>query len=412
MGADAGTETLGALRLLLDTALDAVVVIEAEGVITGWNAVAERTFGWSRVEAVGRNLGDLIVPSAYRTQHRDGMSRYHASGKPTVLNRRIEITALHRDGHEFPVELSITMARAPGGILFVGYLRDISERRAQEQALREAKANADALAAEREATLSQLAEAVILADSEGQIVFVNEAAARLHGTARLQVGPEDYSASYSLLTEDRRPYPSTDLPLARAVRGESVSEARWRIRRPDGSEVLALGSARPIYDPSGKQIGAVLTAHDETDRVEAEIALRELNESLEERVAALAAERQRIWEISKDLLVVIGFDGFYRTANPAWLDVLGYEPQGLIGTRFDELVHADDVEATQRAFERIVQGKVVKIWTSASGQKVALSAASVGPAFRWMMFFTHQAGMSLSKGKLKSSFASRRRWKR
>ena len=97
---------------------------------------------------------------------------------------------------------------------------------------------------EHAAVLNQLAEGVVVTDAAGRIVFVNEAAARLHGVTRLDVGPEAYSQSYHLYTEDGRPYPSTELPLARAVlRGDTITDARWRIRRLDGSEVLAVGSA-------------------------------------------------------------------------------------------------------------------------------------------------------------------------
>ena len=131
------------------------------------------------------------------------------------------------------------------------------------------------LARERQAILSQLHEAVILADSEGTLTFVNEAAERLHGMSLLGVRPESYSDTYHLLTEDGRPYPSHDLPLARAVRGETVVDARWRIRRPDGSVALAVGSANPILDSDGRQVGAVLTARDETERDRAEQLVRE-----------------------------------------------------------------------------------------------------------------------------------------
>jgi PAS domain S-box-containing protein len=116
---------------------------------------------------------------------------------------------------------------------------------------------------------------VIVTDAAGGIVLVNEAAARIHGVNRLDVRPDEYSETYSLLTEDGRPYPSLDLPLARAVRGETVLDARWRVRQPDGSEVLAVGNARPVLDATGRQIGAVLTLRDDTARVEAERSLRE-----------------------------------------------------------------------------------------------------------------------------------------
>jgi PAS domain S-box-containing protein len=130
--------------------------------------------------------------------------------------------------------------------------------------------------AERDAVLGQLTEGVIVTDPAGRITFVNEAAARLHGVAQLDVPPPAYSATYHLFTEDGQPYPPEELPLARAVlRGEIVVDARWRIRRPDGTEVLAIGSARPLHAPGGAPIGAVLTLRDDTARESAEQALRE-----------------------------------------------------------------------------------------------------------------------------------------
>jgi PAS domain S-box-containing protein len=143
-------------------------------------------------------------------------------------------------------------------------------------ALRESEARAAALASEHAAVLGQIAEGVIVTDAAGRITFVNEAAAGIHGAAVLGIHPEAYSAAYYLLTEDGRPYPAEELPLARAVmRGETVTDARWRIRRPDGSVVLAVGTARPVYAPDRTRIGAVLTLRDETARDQAERALRE-----------------------------------------------------------------------------------------------------------------------------------------
>jgi len=101
---------------------------------------------------------------------------------------------------------------------------------------------------------------VIVTDAQGRITFVNELASRLHGVTRLDVAPEDYTRSYNLLTEDGAPYPTEELPLSRAVlREETVTGIRWRIRRPDGDEVLVEGSARPVYEGDGKKIAAVLT---------------------------------------------------------------------------------------------------------------------------------------------------------
>ncbi len=112
-----------------------------------------------------------------------------------------------------------------------------------------------------------MAEGVIVADADGNLVFVNAAASRMHGVETLGVGVEGYADAFHLLTEDGRPYPSSELPLARAVlRGETVIDERWRIRHTDGREILALGSARPVFDEAGIQIASVLTMRDDSGR--------------------------------------------------------------------------------------------------------------------------------------------------
>ncbi|MBD2120110.1 PAS domain-containing protein [Trichocoleus sp. FACHB-262] len=116
------------------------------------------------------------------------------------------------------------------------------------------------IATERDAILQQLIEGVIVTDAEGRITFVNEAASRLHGVAKLDVLPEGYTDTYHLYTVDGKAYPPAELPLSRAaLRDEIVTEARWRIRRLDGTEVLVEGNARPIYDEQSRKIAAVLT---------------------------------------------------------------------------------------------------------------------------------------------------------
>jgi PAS domain S-box-containing protein len=121
------------LQSVLDTALDAVVVMDVEGRILGWNDHAGRIFGWSLAEAVGRKLSDLIIPPQHRPAHDRGLKRYLETGIAAVLNRPIEVSGVHRDGREFPVELSITESQQFGGRLFIGFMRDISERRQEQE---------------------------------------------------------------------------------------------------------------------------------------------------------------------------------------------------------------------------------------------------------------------------------------
>jgi PAS domain S-box-containing protein len=127
--------SLEPLRPILDTALDAVIVMTGDGMVAGWNGVAEQVFGWSAAEAHGRLMAELVIPFEYREAHGRGLERYHRTGEERVLNRRIEISALRRDGSVFPVELSITRAPVEGESMFIGFLRDISVRRSNEERL-------------------------------------------------------------------------------------------------------------------------------------------------------------------------------------------------------------------------------------------------------------------------------------
>jgi PAS domain S-box-containing protein len=132
-------------RLILDTAHDAFVGMNEAGKIVTWNAQAEHTFGWSSDEVVGRLLADVIIPLEFREAHNKGMERFLATGDAPVVNRRLELRGLHRDGHEFPLEITITSPmRRENGFFFGGFLRDISDRRERDDQLRRAKETAEA----------------------------------------------------------------------------------------------------------------------------------------------------------------------------------------------------------------------------------------------------------------------------
>jgi PAS domain S-box-containing protein len=134
------------LRAMLDAALDAVVTMDAEGCVTGWNPAAELIFGYSAGEAIGREMAELIVPPALRAAHRRGLARFIATGRQVMLDRRLEVTGMRRDGTEFPVELTITRIGLPGPSTFTGVLRDITERTQAEQELRASRARLVAVA--------------------------------------------------------------------------------------------------------------------------------------------------------------------------------------------------------------------------------------------------------------------------
>jgi diguanylate cyclase (GGDEF)-like protein/PAS domain S-box-containing protein len=120
------------LYAVIETALDAVVQMNAEGIITGWNPQAENIFGWTREEAIGRTMHETIIPSQYREAHAHGLKHFLSTGEKGILNSRVETLALHRDGHEFPVELSITSVKMGNQYEFNGFIHDITNRKKAE----------------------------------------------------------------------------------------------------------------------------------------------------------------------------------------------------------------------------------------------------------------------------------------
>ena len=126
-------ESRGKFHAVIETALDAVVQMNAEGTITGWNSKAEKIFGWTREEAVGRALGETIIPPQYREAHTHGLKRFLRSGESAILNSHIEIVGLHRDGHELPVELAVVPIKTSGNTAdkyeFSAFIRDITRKK-------------------------------------------------------------------------------------------------------------------------------------------------------------------------------------------------------------------------------------------------------------------------------------------
>lgn len=128
---------------ILNSALDCIISIDYQGTITDFNPAAERTFGYARADVIGRVLAEVIIPPRLREAHRHGMAHYLETGEGPVLGHRIEVEAMRSDGTLFPVELAITRIAIDGPPSFTAYLRDITQRKLSEEALRSAKEEAE-----------------------------------------------------------------------------------------------------------------------------------------------------------------------------------------------------------------------------------------------------------------------------
>jgi PAS domain S-box-containing protein len=152
------------LRLMVENSLDAIVTMDGDGLITGWNPQAEATFGWSRDEILGRPLAETIVPHDQRAAHVEGLTGWRRTGDGPVLNRRIEVQALHRDGRQLPVELAIIPIAVGDGTMFSGFIRDISQRKRAQEDLERAL-EVERRAADRLRALDEMKDAFLQAVS-------------------------------------------------------------------------------------------------------------------------------------------------------------------------------------------------------------------------------------------------------
>lgn len=129
---EAVSKNEGKVRGILESAFDAIVGMDEKGLVTEWNPRAEEIFGWSKAQAIGKRMSELIIPERYRQMHEKGLSHFIMTGEGPVLNRSIEISGLKKTGEEFPVELSITPLKIDNQYIFTAFISDITQRKADE----------------------------------------------------------------------------------------------------------------------------------------------------------------------------------------------------------------------------------------------------------------------------------------
>ena len=253
-------------RAIVDTALDGLVTIDSTGVITDWNGQATAIFGWPREEALGRRLAELIVPPRDREAHEQGLRHFLASGESHVLNRRIEVLALHRTGREFPVELAISPVRIGDTYFFSAFARDITERREAETKLRESEAR-------YRSVVNALDEGVVVIDTHGRLRTANASAERILGLPLMELTKRSLQdATWKVIHENGAPFPVEDHPAAATLRtGESYSGVVMGLYKPDGDLRWLDVNSRPLRLPGeSTPSAAVVSFSDITQRKRAE----------------------------------------------------------------------------------------------------------------------------------------------
>lgn len=237
---------------IIETALDCIIAMDHQGRVIEFNPAAEHTFGYRRADVLGREMAELIIPPALRERHRQGLKQYLKTGEGSLLGKRIEIEAVRADGTEFPVELSITQVSSDVPPTFIGYLRDITERKQSEEELRKAKEQFEAI-------LHNAADGITVQDASGSIVYVNDVAATLSGfpsaEAMLNAPPDTLRQAiqrFVMKDEGGNLLPVDELPGRRALRGEKNVQALIQyVDTLTGQTRWSLVKSQPIFDEDG-----------------------------------------------------------------------------------------------------------------------------------------------------------------
>lgn len=249
---------------ILQSSLDAIITVGADGRVLEFNAAAERMFGRTAEDVIGQPMHEMIVPPHHRQAHQAGMTRYRATGVAHVLNRRVEIEAMRADGTLFPVELAIVPVSTAEGEIFTATLRDITNSLRAQEDLRDSEARANA-------TFEQAAVGVLQQDFNRRVVRVNQKLCTLLGYTRDEllamriediVHPDDFATA------------SEGVRMLTAQETASFSTDR-RYRHRDDTWIwtrLTLSLAR---DADGQPLCLIGIIEDITSRREAELALQE-----------------------------------------------------------------------------------------------------------------------------------------
>lgn len=320
---------------VLDSSLDAYIASDRHARVLAWNAAAERIFGWSRDEALGKPLPELIIPPEFRSA---AMANWDNFGEPDdlspIVGKVTEQYACRRDGSVFPVEITVTAAGSGEDVVFHMFQRDISARKAAE---------AELLRYQQLVQASQ--DAMGMLDSEGLIVILNPAARELFGIDPAE--PLGQPASIFWEAADPQDMQFLAGQLSEALSGQPKALV-FSLRLRTGRCVTLSGRGAPIPHPDGSPAGIVFSLRDITDQAKAQqevLASRERLQAIIDNTSAAVSVRDR--------------DFRFLIANRAFAEPLGVTPADLIGRSDTDVLDPDDIAVSRVGDRRVLGGETL-----------------------------------------------------
>lgn len=312
-------------RSVIQSASDAIFLVNYDGNIILWNNAAEKIFGYTEKEILGKSATVLMGEKYAQKAAETGLKRTIEEFLAPLSGKIIQATGRRKDQSEFPLEMSGSIWETNQGFFYTAIIRDITERQKANESLKASE--------ERYRDLFENAnDTIYLHDLQGKFISVNQTGERMFGYSREEalnlnigqvVAPENLEKA--------------KLQIAAKIAGQNASNYELDCIRKDGKRVSFEVSSRVIFD--GKQPVAIQgIARDISDRKKAE------------------AERDRLYNFSNDLLATIAFDGTLLHINPAWRKILGYPTSELVGKSLNDLTHPEDQAKNRSEAKRLNKG--------------------------------------------------------
>ncbi len=310
---------------ILNSGLDAIITIDHERRILEFNEAAEKTFGYGREHALGKPIEDLIVPPSLREAHIRGFERYMATSEARILGRRIEISARRSDGSEFPCELTVTRVPFAGPPLFTAFVRDVTERKQTEAALRQSEIRFRAV-------FNQQFQFMAVLSPEGRVVEINDLPLKVGNVSRQEIVGQLFWETpwWRELPLMQAGWPQR---LADATKSNGPVMSEDQYRTADGSVRTATAAITAAKSNAGEVQFFIIQASDITDR---QIAAEALQES-EERFRAVADNIPQLAWITAP-------DGGIIWYNKRWFDYTGTTHEQMKGWGWKAVHHPDHIE--------------------------------------------------------------------